>query len=178
MGHHSLEKSPEDGSAGKDNVAARPSKAKHDEGKDLPLTSLPSWKENEDEPPLVAVSLPAESAYLVGSRDDLAKSESSTVEGCEGLAFAKQLDWGQWTRELPKPWEDTQPQTQQPHYLHRFCDNCEESICTFNSSPTILCYHCLNTIQKENEMYKDQTRTREGGDDEQEFKFTGIPIAG
>jgi hypothetical protein len=115
---------------------------------------------------------------LVGSRDDLAKSESCTVEGYEGLDFAKQLAWGQWTKGLLQLWEATQPSIQQPHYLHRFCDNCEESICTFNSSQTILCYRCLSTIQKENEIYKDQTRTREGDDDEQEFMFTGILIAG
>jgi hypothetical protein len=154
-----------------------PSKAKHDDGGDLPSSSrIPSWKENEDEPTLVTVPLPVETAYLVGSRAAEPKQESSTVEGCEGLEFARQLTWGQRNHETTTKWENTT--IPQPNYLHRSCHICETSVCTFNSSTRILCHQCKKSIKEFDDLFDTKTDTREGGDDEQEFQFMGIPIAG
>jgi hypothetical protein len=88
--------------------------------------------------------------------------------------------WGEYKQEIPvlDLWNDYQP-PQQPNYLHRYCSICEAAMVTLNPFKALICHECKQNIQQEDitpqDIHKDVNEER---DDEEEFVFHGIPIAG
>jgi hypothetical protein len=91
--------------------------------------------------------------------------------------------WGQHKPMTPtvELWESTQPiLNPTPNYLHRYCSICFSPMATLNAFKTLICHECRQEIdtKKQFEHQDGRKYINEGRDDEEEFRFIGISIAG
>jgi hypothetical protein len=116
----------------------------------------------------------------------LPPSRSLTEEGSSSVT-PPELEtpvpqWGQYRQEKPSIslWEASPTPTQRTNYLSRSCSICEKQMVTLNPFKTLTCHDCMRWVQESLELCSNNEATNhnEGKDDEEEFKFMGIPIAG
>ncbi len=96
--------------------------------------------------------------------------------------------WGNYTVPPSEPWDpNTHPTITQeidqeseedPTYLHRECSLCSTPLATFNAFEPLTCFACTNTLQTDTDSQITKALTHEEREDEEEFQFKGIPIAG
>ncbi len=127
---------------------------------------------------LVVSPIPAEPIPMVTSTDG-EKHESSSVDQPTPVSPT----WGAYTQAITpvKQWLAPVPPTQH-QYLYRQCSICDVAMATLDPQAILTCHNCKRWLQDcESTLghaLPNNPRTREGGDDEQEFQFLGIPIAG
>jgi hypothetical protein len=106
------------------------------------------------------------------------KQESSSIE-IPAITTVPST-WGAYKQEIPVLglWNDYQP-PKQPNYLHRYCSIFEAAMVTLNPFKTLICHECKQGIKNEEISQQNLHKyVNEGRDDEEEFLFHGIPIAG
>jgi hypothetical protein len=139
-------------------------------------------------PPLVAVSLPADSGTLLvhgtPKPSDVktdTEEDQSVEDQKEGSSTVEPITWGQYKQTTTSihEWEQI-PMLASPNsdYLHGSCSVCDKPMGTSDPSQVMTCYACTKWIADCHKLIEKDRDTHEGGDDEQEFLFTGIPIAG
>ncbi len=127
---------------------------------------------------LVMPTIPAEHNPMVTSTDSK-PHESSSVDQPTPVS----PPWGAYTQEITpvELWLAPIPRTH-PQYLHRQFSICDAPMATLDPTALLTCHNCNEWLKDcEPLLGRDLTNnpgTREGGDDEQEFQFLGIPIAG
>jgi hypothetical protein len=87
--------------------------------------------------------------------------------------------WGTYTQEIPKLdlWNDYPPIKQPNYYLDRSCSICQSAILTLNPFATLTCHACQQWKSTDEDI-GSQNDVNQGRDDEEEFRFQGIPLAG
>jgi hypothetical protein len=96
--------------------------------------------------------------------------------------------WGNYTVPPSEPWDPNPHPTitqetdkeseEEPTYLHRECSLCSTPLATFNAFEPLTCYACTNTLQTDTDNQITKALTHEEREDEEEFQFKGISIAG
>jgi hypothetical protein len=146
-----------------------------------PLMELPTQgKENEDATSLLVRPPPGSDnrhpAHSEPKTDD--KQESSSVNPSE----SQPIPWGTYKND-PIPvgsWGNPNYQPlSNPRYLSGHCSICEKPMGTLKPFPTWTCHECLQWVES-NDIPKDNINKQVNveKDDEEEFLFQGIPIAG
>ncbi len=104
------------------------------------------------------------------------KQESSSIE--TPTTTPSPSTWGEYKQEIPVLglWNEYQP-PKQPNYLHRYCFSCEAAMVTLNPFKILICHECKQDIKNE-DIPQQNLCVNEGRDDEEEFVFQDIPIAG
>ena len=106
------------------------------------------------------------------------KHESSSIEIPATTPVPS--TWGEYKQEIPVLglWNDYQS-PKQPNYLHRSCSICEAAMVTLNPFKNLICHECKQGIKNEElNPHNIHKYVNEGKDDEEEFLFHGILIAG
>jgi len=146
-----------------------------------PLMELPTQgKENEDATSLLVRPPPGSAnrhpAHSEPKTDD--KQESSSVNPSE----SQPIPWGTYKND-PIPvgsWGNPNYQPlSNPRYLSGQCSICEKPMGTLTPFPTWTCHECIQWVEN-NDVPKDNINKQVNveKDDEEEFLFQGIPIAG
>jgi hypothetical protein len=149
-------------------------------------TSLPSGPPSGPTNKLPAHSRPSEQEHQESSSVEITGQDYSTQWGTGKFTPS----WGNYTVPPPEPWdpnphptitqETDQESEEDPTYLHRECSLCSTPLATFNAFEPLTCFACTNTLQTDTDTDHQITTalTHEEREDEEEFQFKGIPIAG
>ena len=106
------------------------------------------------------------------------QSKNNSVEASQ--PDPKPPTWWAYTQEIPalELWQDYPPVKQPNYYLHRACSICQSAMLTLNPFKNLTCHACQQWITGEEDCANEPNQVNEGRDDEEEFLFQGIPIAG
>ena len=147
-------------------------------------TPLPSGPPSGPTNKLPAHSRPSEQEHQESSSVEITGQDYSTQWGTGKFTPS----WGNYTVPPPEPWdpyphptltqETDQESEEDPTYLHRECSLCSTPLATFNAFESLSCFACTNILQTENNNQIKNDITHEERGNEEEFHFTGIPIAG
>jgi hypothetical protein len=121
----------------------------------------------------------------IRSRSPDTLNTHSTTEENEGKQESSSVEptWRQYEQTISDVslWENPYPNSpNQPNYLHRTCSICACPMATLNPFKTVTCYNCQQWVTESMELSNSDRKTsiNEEQNDEEEFQFQGIPIAG
>ncbi len=150
------------------------SKAKHDDVTDSSSTKDPSREENEDAPPLVGVPLPTQSGTLLTHGNaDLEWQESSSNPPPEPA-------WGKYEQTITAATDwgtQNHPTTPPITYHSGTCRYCDSPMAGLLKTQLLTCHRCKQANQLQDQI-DGTANPQQDADDEQEYKFTRIHMAG
>jgi hypothetical protein len=136
---------------------------------------VPSMERKNEDPTFLTVGPPP------GPTTRHPDHSSSTIDDLHtGNTQDQTTNWGTHTQTLLtlELWESiNSPELPNPRYLPRVCSLCNTPMASLQLDNVITCHACRK--KEEAQINTIAPETREGGkDDEQEYQFLGIPIAG
>jgi hypothetical protein len=162
-----------------------------------PSMELPPLGGETEDPTSLPLGPPSGSTNKLpqlSSPNNQNKHESSSVN-TTGQDYTQQWgtgkfspSWGNYTVTPPEPWDyqqdhtsthDTDQESEEaPTYLHRECSLCSTPLATFHAFEPLTCFECIKDLQTKNDNQIKTALTHAEREDEEEFQFKGIPIAG